>query len=63
MTKFESKLIAFADDNFSVAVMKQFFSGGVEIIVGKGENAGFEHFLLFPHCFQKASSGFIRERV
>ena len=26
-----------------------------ENIVGKGENAGFQHFLLFPQCFQKAS--------
>ena len=24
-------------------------------IVGKGENAGFQHFLLFSQCFQKAS--------
>ena len=23
-----------------------------EKIVGKGENAGYQHFLLFPHCFQ-----------
>ena len=23
-----------------------------EKIVGKGENAGNQHFLLFPHCFQ-----------
>ena len=23
-----------------------------ENIVGKGENAGFQHFLLFPQCFQ-----------
>ena len=22
-------------------------------IVGKGENAGYQHFLLFPQCFQK----------
>ena len=27
----------------------------VENIVGKGENAGNQHFLLFPQCFQKAS--------
>ena len=27
----------------------------VEIIVGKGENAGYQYFLLFPHCFKKAS--------
>ena len=26
----------------------------VENIVGKGENAGNQHFLLFPQCFQKA---------
>ena len=29
--------------------------GWVENIVGKGENAGFQHFPLFPQCFQKAS--------
>ena len=38
---------------------KQKFSLGwvtrVENIVGKGENAGYQHFLLFPQCFQKAS--------
>ena len=28
----------------------------VENIVGKGENAGYQHFLLFPQCFQKVSS-------
>ena len=26
----------------------------VENILGKGENAGYQHFLLFPQCFQKA---------
>ena len=25
----------------------------VENIVGKGENAGYQHFLLLPQCFQK----------
>ena len=25
----------------------------VENILGKGENAGYQHFLLFPKCFQK----------
>ena len=25
----------------------------VENIVGKGEKAGYQHFLLFPQCFQK----------
>ena len=28
---------------------------GLENIVGKGENAGYQHFLLFPTSFQKAS--------
>ena len=35
-----------------------FFWGGgklEEIIVGKGENAGFQYFLLFSQCFQKVS--------
>ena len=27
----------------------------VENIVGKGENAGYQHFLLFQQCFEKAS--------
>ena len=27
----------------------------VENIVGKGENAGYHHFLLFPECLEKAS--------
>ena len=27
----------------------------VEKIVRKGENAGYQHFLLFPQCFEKAS--------
>ena len=32
----------------------KFGSGRVENIVGKGENAGYQHFLLVPQCFQKA---------
>ena len=35
--------------------MMRFVSETVENIVGKGENAGYWHFLLFPQCFQKAS--------
>ena len=35
--------------------------GRVENIVGKGENAGYQHFLLFQRSFQKASiSGLLR---
>ena len=40
---------AFADDKLTVAqMMIFFFFDGVENIVGKGENACGQHFLLFP---------------
>ena len=29
------------------------FTDWVQNIVGKGENAGYQHFLLFPQCFLK----------
>ena len=29
--------------------------GRVENIVGKGENAGYQYFFLFPQCFLKLS--------
>ena len=32
----------------------------VENIVGKGENAGYQDFFLFPKCFQKAESVVLR---
>ena len=36
----------------------------VENIVGKGENAGYQHFLLFLQCFQKPSvSGSLKARL
>ena len=35
-----------------------------ENIMGKGENAGYQHFLLIPQCFQKASlSGLLKIRI
>ena len=46
---------AFADDKINVAEKLKSVLERVENIVGKGENAGFQHFLLFPQCFQKAS--------
>ena len=48
-----SKFKAFADDNFNIAEMEKFVFDGVENIAGKGENAGYQHFLLFPQCFPK----------
>ena len=47
-----TKLKVLADDKFNVAKM-MISVCRVENIVGKGENAGSQHFLLFPHCFQK----------
>ena len=50
-----SKLKAFADDKINVTEILKFVLGRVENNAGKGENAGYQHFLLFPQCFQKAS--------
>ena len=44
-----------ADDKINVPQMMISVFDTVENIVGKGENAGYQHFLLFPQCFQKAA--------
>ena len=49
-----SKLKAFADDKMNLAVKLKHVMGLVENIVGKGENAGDQRFLLFPTMFSKA---------
>ena len=43
-----SKLKAFADDKINVTENLKLVLGRVEKIAGKGENAGYPHFLLFP---------------
>ena len=48
-----TKLKAFADDKMNVAKMMIYLFNWVENTVGKGENAGYQHFLFFPQCFQK----------
>ena len=64
-----SKLKAFADDKMNRIKKSRLVSGRVENIVGKGENAGYQHFLLFPQYFQKPSHlgslkvGIVWERV
>ena len=50
-----SKLKAFADDKINVPEKLKFLLERIENIVGKGENAGDQHFLLLPQCFQKVS--------
>ena len=50
-----SKLKAFADDKINSPQKLKFVLGMVENTVRKGKNAGYQHFLLFPQWFQKAS--------
>ena len=47
---------AFAYDKINVTKDLKFALGREENMVGKGENAVYQHFLLLPQCFQKASS-------
>ena len=51
LTKFK----AFADDKIILTQKLKFMLEGLENIFGKGENAGYQHFLLFQQCFQKLS--------
>ena len=51
-----SKLKDFADDKINVTQNLKFILGMEENIFGKGENASYQHFLLFPKCFQKHPS-------
>ena len=55
---------AFADNKIIVIEKMEFVLERVENTVGKEENAGYQHFFLFPQCFLKASSRLIsRDRV
>ena len=45
----------FKDDKINLTQKQKFFKGWVENIGGKGENAGYKHFLLIHQYFQKAS--------
>ena len=55
-----TKFKAFADDKSNVAKNLIFLFDRVENIVGKGENAGYQHFLLFSQCFQRPSFSRLR---
>ena len=52
---------AFAEDNLNVAKMTKLVFDRVENIAGK-ENAGDQHFLLFPQCFQVDFLGVVESR-
>ena len=60
----QSKLEAFADDKINVAEKLKIVLERVEKIVRKGENAGYQHFPLFPQSFQKVSdTGLLKVRM
>ena len=48
-----SKLKPFADDKMHVTEKLTFLLERVENIMGKEENAGYQHFLLFPTMFSR----------
>ena len=50
-----SKLKALEGYKINVTEKLHFALERVENIVGKGGNAGYQHFLLFPQCFQESS--------
>ena len=49
------KLKAFEDNRLNMNQKINFVLRRIENIVGKGENADYQHFLVFLQCFQKAS--------
>ena len=48
-----TELKAFADHKINGIEKLQCVLGWVKNMVGKEENAGYQHFLLYPQCFQK----------
>ena len=54
---------SFMDNKIHVAEKSKFVFGQVENIVGKGENAGYQHFLLFPQCFQNLQFQGVKNQV
>ena len=55
-----SELKAFADEKVNMSKKFQFMVGRVENIVGKGENASYQHFSPFPTMILK---GFFLKNV
>ena len=49
-----SKLKAFAEDKLNFTHNIKVVFHRIENIVGKDENAGNQHFLLFPQCFKNS---------
>ena len=56
LTRYQTRrLKAIADNNINEAQMIISAVDDVENITRKGKNASYQHFLLLPQCFQKAS--------
>ena len=51
----QPKFKVLAEDKINVTQKLVFFLRWVENILGKGENAGYHHFPIFPKMFSKAS--------
>ena len=51
-----TQLKAFADDKLNIARMMISLNDREVNTVGKEENAGYQHFLLYLQCFQKIPS-------
>ena len=49
-----TKLKAFTDGKLEEAYIRMSVVDRIENIAGKEENAGYQHFLLFPQCFHKS---------
>ena len=59
-----TKFKAFANDKLNVAKIMISVLDRAENIVGKGDNAGYQHFLCFQQCFQIASIlGLLKVRI
>ena len=59
-----TNLKAFANNKLNIARLMIYLLDSVENMVGKGENAGYQHFLLFPQCFPKPSHlGSLKVRI
>ena len=52
-----SKFKAFADVKSKMSQIREPYLERVENIVGKGENAGYQHFLFFPRFKRLLSKG------
>ena len=50
-----TKLKAFAGNKVNFTEKLKFVIDRRKNIVGKGENAGYQYFLLFPQCFPKVA--------